>query len=243
MTRRTAILLATCIAALALPGAAGAASRDHYLHPPRSAAINSSDYLPLEIDPGRFEALTTSVAEGRWGLRIDGATMRPPGARDGVNSIGFTSALPRDVLGAYIFWPRRVYRSKKVCKKRKNHRRVCRRVKRYHHTEVKEADVAFSTEFHWNPGPAYPAGDEIDLPTVEIHELGHFDDPNKRHGKRCSGSPLTESLGFGEWWRGPGDWYEEECSNSPAERQKVAAQLPEPVFQTIAYPLPDRVVR
>jgi hypothetical protein len=169
--------------------------------------------------------------------------MATPGARDGVNSIGFTSALPRDVLGAYVFWPRRVYKSKKVCK-RKNHKRVCRRVKRYHHTEVREADVAFSTAFHWNSGPAYPAGDEIDLPTVEIHELGHFDDPNKRHGKRCSGSPLTESLGFGEWWRGPHDWYEEECSNSPAKRQKVTApQQPEPVFQTIVHPLPDRVVR
>jgi hypothetical protein len=243
MTRRTATLLASVIAALAVPAGAEASTRDHYVHPPRSAAINGSDSIPLEVDPDRFGALTTAVAENRWGLRIDGSTMATPGARDGVNSIGFTSALPRDVLGAYIFWPRRVYKWKKVCK-RKNHKRVCHRVKRYRHTVVKEADVAFSTEFHWNSGPAYPAGDEIDLPTVEIHELGHFDNPNKPHGKRCSGSPLTESLGFGEWWRASDDWYEEECANSPAKRQRLATwQLPEPVFQTITHRLPDRVIK
>src|SRR5215210_2499069 len=108
MRRRTAsTLFATVIAALALTSAAGAATRDRYVNPPRSASINSADFVPLEVDPGRFEALTTTVAESRWGLRIDGPTMATPGARDDVNAIGFTSALPRDVLGAYIFWPRR----------------------------------------------------------------------------------------------------------------------------------------
>jgi len=243
MTRITAILMAAAIAALAVAATAQGATRDRYVHPPRSASINSADFIPLEVEPGRFESLTTAVAEDGWGLRIDGSTMASPGARDGVNAIGFTSALPRDVLGAYIFWPRRVYKRVKVCKKRKHHKRVCRRVKRYRHTVIKEADVAFSTSFHWNQGPSYPGEDEIDLTTVEIHELGHFEDPNKKHGRRCSGSPLTESLGFGEWWRAPNDWFEAECSNSPAKRLVAAPQEPEPVFLTVAHPLPDRVVR
>jgi hypothetical protein len=116
-------------------------------------------------------------------------------------------------------------------------------VKRYVHTEVTEADVAFSTAFSWNQGPGYPAEDQFDLPTVEIHELGHFSDPNTSHGRRCSGSPLTESLAYGEWWRTPTDWYEVECSNSPARRQaKPAARLPQPIFQRITHQLPDRVI-
>jgi hypothetical protein len=242
MSRRTITLLAAAVAALATATTAQAAIHDRYVHAPRSAWINNSDAVPMEVDADYFAALTTAVAEDGWGLRIRGATLATPGARDGVNSIGFTSALPQDVLGAYIFWPRRVYKSKKVCKKRKHHKRVCRRVKRYRYTEIKEADVAFSTSFHWNQGPDYPPGDAIDLTTVEIHELGHFEDPNKRHGKRCSGSPLTESLGFGEWWRAPNDWFEAECSNSPAKRQARPPQLPEPIFQRIEHQLPDRVL-
>ncbi|MEA2442016.1 MAG: hypothetical protein QOH76_3440 [Thermoleophilaceae bacterium] len=243
MGRRTVTLLATLVAVLATSGAAQAAKHERYVHPPSHASINSSDSVPMEVTPSDFVTLTTAVAERHWDLQIDGATMAPPGARDGVNSIGFTSGLPRDVLGAYIYWPRRVYKSTKVCK-RKHGKRVCRRVKRYRYTEIKEADVGFSTAFYWNEGPSYPVGEEIDLPTVEIHELGHFDDPNKPHGKRCSGSPLTESLGFGEWWRARDDWYEEECSNSPAKRARRAAVPlpPEPIFQRIAHPLPDRVI-
>ena len=124
---------------------------------------------------------------------------------------------------------------------RKNQRRVCRRVKRYLHTEITEADVAFSTAFYWNQGPAYPGGDQIDLPTVEFHELGHFHDPNRPHGHRCSGSPLTESLGYGEWWRAPGDWYEQYCTDTPVSRRLDRA-APGPIFERVVHPLPDRVI-
>ena len=47
--------------------------------------------------------------------------------------------------------------------------------------------------------------------------------------------PLTSWREAGEWWRGPNDWFEEECRNSPARRQAASgAQLEEPVFATIA---------
>jgi hypothetical protein len=229
--------------ALACATTAAAAS-EHFVHAPGNASINIASSVPIEVDPARFATLTTEVAN-HWQITIDGATLATAGARDGVNSIGFSATLPQDVLGAYIYWPRRVYKAQKLCVRRANRRRVCRRVKRYVHTEITEADVAFSTAFYWNQGPGYPGSDQIDLPTVEFHELGHFHDPNRPHGHRCSGSPLTESLGYGEWWRSRSDWYEEYCTSTPAApHQKLAAASapPSPIFTRVVHPLPDRTV-
>jgi len=233
--------LAAAASGLAMACAPAEAAGEHFVNAPGNVSINSSSEIPIDVDPGYFAMLTTAVATG-YRIAIDGPTLAAPGALDGVNSIGFSAGLPQDVLGAYIYWPRRVYTAQKLCVRRNHRRRVCRRVKRYLHTEITEADVAFSTAFNWNQGPAYPAGDQIDLPTVEFHELGHLDDPNRPHGRRCSGSPLTESLGYGEWWRGPHDWYEEECTNAPAAPKRRAAAST-PIFQRIVHPLPDRVIR
>jgi hypothetical protein len=239
MTGRTARTLGAIAAAtsLALAGTASAATREHYASFPGTAAINSTSNIPLNVDPARFKTLTTLTA-GHWQIPIEGDTLAAPGVKDGVNSIGFSSTLPENVLGAYIYWPRRVYRLQKRCV-----HRACKRVKRYVRTEVAEADVAFSDAFPWNEGPAYPTADEIDLPTVEFHELGHFHDPNRPHGHRCSGSPLTESLGYGEWWRSRTDWYEEYCTNTPVASQKIAAATgPSPIFTRVVHPLPDRTL-
>ena len=240
MTGRTARTLGTITLAAASSltiacSASAAAAREHFTSAPRSAAVNSANGIPLGVDPARFKTLTTLVAGG-WHIPIEGDTLATPGDRDGVDSIGFSSTLPENVLGAYIYWPRRLYRWQTRCV-----HQVCRRVRRYVRTDITEADVAFSTAFPWNQGPGYPAQDEIDLPTVEFHELGHFHDPNRPHGHRCSGSPLTESLGYGEWWRSRSDWYEQYCTNAPSARQKTAT-LPSPIFARIVHPLPDRVV-
>ena len=244
MAPRRLFIAAACAlaAAVATPAAASAvAPHDHYSRAPRTAAINVQDGFPLEIRPDRFGALTEAVAAG-WNLKIAGVTLAAPGTRDGVNSIGFSTALPNDVLGAYIFWPRRVYGLKKVCKPKHGKRR-CHRVKRYRYTEVTEADVAFNASFRWNPGPRYPGDDEIDLATVEIHELGHFNDPNRPHGARCSGSPLTESLAFGEWWRGQDDWFEYGCSNSPGKLMATTTPLRIAArYASVEHRLPDRVI-
>jgi hypothetical protein len=244
MSGRTARMLgamAAAISGLAMTCATAGATAEHFVDAPRTASINSTSSIPIEVDPATFSSLTTAVAE-HWLITIDSATLATPGNRDGVNSIGFSAALPQDVLGAYIYWPRRVYKAQKLCVRR-NRRRLCRRVKRYVHTELTEADVAFSTAFYWNQGPAYPNRDQIDLPTVEFHELGHFNDPNRPHGRRCSGSPLTESLGYGEWWRAPDDWHEEECTNAPASPKRAKQAAAGPIFQRIVHPLPDRVIR
>jgi hypothetical protein len=237
---RRCLLALVVLACLALPASAGAASRDVFVGAPRSAAINLDSSFPLEVSPDRFAALTDAVAGG-WRLSVRGVTLAEPGARDGVNAIGFSTALPDDVLGAYIFWPRRVYSYKKKCR-RVNGRRRCHRVKKYRYSEVTEADVAFNARFRWNEGPRYPDDDEIDLASVEIHELGHFNDPNRPHGARCSGSPLTESLAYGEWWRGSDDWFEYGCSNSPGKLLASPAAARVAVhYARVPHWLPDRV--
>jgi hypothetical protein len=241
MTGRTARMLGATAAAIAsalVPACtATAAAREHYTRAPRTASVNSSSGIPLNVEPTHFKTLTTLVA-GHWQIPIDGDTLATPGVQDGVDSIGFSSTVPENVLGAYIYWPRRLYQLRRRCV-----RRVCKRVRRYVRTDITEADVAFSTAFPWNEGPGYPAADAIDLPTVEFHELGHFHDPNRPHGHRCSGSPLTESLGYGEWWRSRTDWYEQCCTNAPSTRAKAAAVAPSsPIFARIVHQLPDRIV-
>jgi len=240
MPRRVLIAFLLALALLSFPAGAGATSRDHFVGAPRSAAINLDGGFPLEVTPDRFAALTGDVAGG-WQLSLDGVTLAEPGALDGVNTIGFSNALPDDVLGAYIFWPRRVYSNKKRCR-RVHGKRRCHRVKKYRYSEVTEADVAFNAGFRWNEGPRYPGDDEIDLETVEIHELGHFNDPNRPHGARCSGSPLTESLAYGEWWRDSDNWFEYGCSNSPGKLLASPATSRVAVrYARVAHWLPDRV--
>jgi hypothetical protein len=237
-TRTLGSIAAAIVSVLVLASTAAAApSREYYASWPHTAVINSSGDLPLNVDPARFKTLTTLIA-GHWQIPVEGDTLAAPGVKDGINSIGFSSSLPENVLGAYMYWPRRLYRLQKRCV-----HHVCKRVRRYVRTEVTEADVAFSTAFPWNQGPGYPGPGEIDLPTVAFHELGHFHNPNRPHGHRCSGSPLTESLGYGEWWRSRSDWYEQYCTNAPTTRAKAAATAPpSPIFARVMHPLPDLVI-
>jgi hypothetical protein len=239
--RLPAVLVAAAAALAAAAPVSAATPNDVYRNYPRTALINLDAAVPSGVGAGRFADLTLSVAAG-WSRTVTGSTLAEPGYRDGTNAIGFSNALPDQVLGAYIFWARRVYKPKKVCKGHRPHRR-CHKVKRYAYTAVPEADVAFNAGFDWNAGPRYPRDDEIDLASVEIHELGHFHDPNDRHGARCSGSPLTESLGYGEWWRDYEDWHEVGCDNSPAKRiGDVFPAGEQPRYQRIVHWLPDRVV-
>jgi hypothetical protein len=236
--------MAAAISGLAMTCGPAYAAAERFVNAPRHASINSSSDIPMNVDPTAFKTLTTLVA-GRWQIAIDGDTLATPGTKDGVDSIGFSGALPQNVLGAYIYWPQRVYKAQKRCvPSRRPHRRPkCHWIRRYVRTEITEADVAFSTAFDWNEGPAYPGADQIDLLTVEFHELGHFNDPNRPHGRRCSGSPLTESLGYGEWWRSRGDWYEQRCTNAPRTLQRTLIPPPPgPIFQRVVHPLPDRVI-
>lgn len=237
-SRRAVCALITACSALA--GAATARAADHISYVPSSGSVNVTDSVPPAVDPGRFSTLTALVA-GYWDLRIDGQTAAIPGDRDGTNTIGFSNSLDPDTLGQYGYWTQRVYRSKRVCKRSHGHRH-CHRVRRYQYTQVAESDIAFNATYNWNVGPGYPASDQMDLPTVAFHEFGHWADPNAPHEARCSGSPLTESTAYGEWWRGPDDWYEGECSNSPSSPSAKRAPRSAPRFETVRHRLPDLVL-
>jgi hypothetical protein len=240
MTRTLRALGALITACIALTTTAAAHAADHISYVPASGSVNVTDSVPPAVDPSGFNTLTSLVA-GYWGLRIDGQTAAIPGDRDGTNAIGFSYALGKDTLGQYGYWTQRVYRWKRVCKLSNGHR-SCHRVRRYQFTQVTESDIAFNATYNWNVGPGYPASDQMDLPTVAFHEFGHWADPNAPHEARCSGSPLTESTAFGEWWRGPGDWYEGECGNSPSFPSAKRTTRPAPRFRTVRRRLPDLVL-
>jgi hypothetical protein len=231
---------AALVASCALIGVGTARADDYISYIPASGSVNPSDSIPAEIDPNGFTTLVTLVA-GSYGLGIDGATDTLPGEKDGVNTIGFSYGLGPDTLGLYNWWSQRVYRSKRVCR-RSHGIRHCRRVRVYQYTEVVESDIAFNATYSWNLGPGYPSSDQMDLPTVAFHEFGHWSDPNAEHDVRCSGSPLTETTGYGEWWRGPDDWYEPECDNAPSFPSTKRALRAAPRFRTVVHWLPNRVV-
>jgi hypothetical protein len=240
MTPTTRALSALITACIALAGAATAQAAERISYVPSSGSVNVTDFVPAAVDPGSFSTLATLVA-GYWGLGIDGQTTAVPGDRDGTNTIGFSLSLDPDTLGQYGYWTQRVYRWKRVCK-RSHGQRHCHRVRRYQYTKVAESDIAFNAIYNWNGGPAYPASNQMDLPTVAFHEFGHWADPNAPHEARCSGSPLTESTAYGEWWRSPDDWYEAECSNSPSFPSAKRTPRSAPRFETVHHRLPDLVL-
>ena len=68
----------------------------------------------------------------------------------------------------------------------------------------------------------YPDDNHIDLESVVLHELGHMAG-NRHHQPRCTNSPMVESLGRGEWWHTPQDWFERTCGSVSAVRARGAA--------------------
>lgn len=184
---------------------------------PRSLAINPTLNLPPTVEPDRFRALGNLTAGG-WRLRVTGETARQSGRQDGANVLGFSSALPPGVLGAYEAWGRRSF--VRSCR-RTSRGRVCRRVRR---DVILEADVSVNSSFAWNQGPRYPTANELDLESVMVHELGHFAAPTAPHRRGCANSSLVDNLGSGEWWRGTNDWYRQGCPNSAKSPASVAAR-------------------
>jgi hypothetical protein len=166
----------------------------------------STDALPAGIDPGRLRTLVATSAR-RWGLHLDGWTSRSSTVRDHVNVVGF-GVLP--VSGALAVqrdaWAAR-YRLTRQCVNG-----VCGPVqRRYLGRVLTDQDLIIDPRLEWALGPGRPGPAEYDLESVLIHELGHLAG-NKKHAKRCSNSPMGPTLGRGEWWRTPHDWYRRGCA-------------------------------
>ncbi len=144
----------------------------------------SSEDFPDTVDGARFEALAKKAAS-RWGLKALRWTSAAAGKRDGFSVAGFSDSVPRGVLGVQTDYVQR--------------------------GKVIERDLSLRAKEDWAPGPGYPALDQIDLESVLLHELGHLAG-NKRHRAGCTNSPMIESLGAGEWWRGARDKWFGDCS-------------------------------
>jgi hypothetical protein len=163
----------------------------------RAPLLISSRGIPASVPKARFASLVRSTAR-RWGLRPGGWTTRRAGAVDGVPVVGFARRLPhRRTLGAV----------RRAVRLRVSGGRVVAR-------ELVDRDLMLRRDVRWWSGEAHPPLDRYDLESVLVHELGHFAG-NSRHARRCSGSPLSRSIGDGEWWRTPRDWWMDGCVEWP----------------------------
>lgn len=199
-------------AALALSGAASASAKPRQAVPSLPGVVDAAEgsvstpipvaighqgnarfrvnrAVPAGVDPTRFAQLA-ATAGARWGLRSLGDTTVPPLVADRVNVVGFSSETGPVALGV----------QRDVVQTIRN--RVTGRVVR---ERILDQDLALAIDVVWQQGPAHPAGDQFDLETVLIHELGHMAG-NKEHAPLCSNSPLVSAAAPGEWWRSPEDF-------------------------------------
>ena len=140
----------------------------------------SSAGFPDSVSGTRFQKVVKTAAS-RWGLKALRWTSVEAGVEDGFNVAGFSSSVEAGVLGVQTDFMRR--------------------------GKIVESDLALNASENWNAGPDYPALDQVDLESVVLHELGHMAG-NKKHRTRCTNSPMVDSLGAGEWWRGSRDkWF------------------------------------
>jgi hypothetical protein len=146
----------------------------------------SSAGFPDTVSGSRFRKIAKTAAS-RWGLKTLRWTSAEAGVEDGFNVAGFSSKVDAGVLGVQTDYVKR--------------------------GKVVESDLALNASENWNPGPEYPALDEVDLESVVLHELGHMAG-NKKHRARCTNSPMIEALGAGEWWRGARDKWFGDCGAS-----------------------------
>lgn len=148
--------------------------------------------LPPGVAKQRFVALVHAAAV-RWGLPYAGTTRRPPLRADGRSTVGFARGLPGGALGLTEI---------QVLAYRRGGQIVGR--------HVVEQDTYLRYDAPWAPGPALPDARHVDLETTILHELGHYAG-NGRHARNCRDSPMWASLGPGEWWHSPTDWFQHGC--------------------------------
>jgi hypothetical protein len=181
--------------------------------------------VPVSIGRAAFYQLVSRSAR-RWGLRAVGWTNHLPGTADRVNVVGFRE-LPQSVLGLELERYARVFA-----------RRRGPRARAYLGRFVAERDVVIGLGVPWMKHAEYPDDSHIDLESVVLHELGHMAG-NRHHEPRCTNSPMVESIGTGEWWHTPQDWFERTCADSGAARARSAARRPAVASDVVQRWAPD----
>jgi hypothetical protein len=174
----------------------------------------SSRNIPSGVDPARLKKIV-AVSARRWGLLLTGWTNRVAGARDHANVAGFGGVPVSGALAVQADLYAKRYRVFQHCTEQRLNgvvvNRTCGPVQRKYLGRVRtDQDLIIRTDVPWGMGPSHPAQNEYDLESVVLHELGHMAG-NKKHSPRCMNSPMGPTLGMGEWWRTPHDWFRRGC--------------------------------
>jgi hypothetical protein len=175
------------------------------------------------VSRSRFVTLVRNSAR-RWRLDARGPVKRAPHLGDGHNDVGFAAALVSEgALGTTTLLRQSYVRVRRVCGAS-----GCRTTRTPAGTRVVERDLALLPDVPWAQGPEHPTGEEYDLETVVLHELGHWAGNLRHTPVGCHDTPMVKGLGPGEWWRSSSDWHYDACGASRA-RAASALDVPSPI--------------
>jgi hypothetical protein len=186
------------------------------------------------VSRSRFVALVRNSAR-RWRLDARGPVKRVPRLGDAHDDVGFAAALvSRGALGTTTLLRQNYVRVRRVCAAG-----GCRTTRAPAGSRVVERDLALLPDVPWAQGPAHPTGEEYDLETVILHELGHWAGNLRHTPVGCHDTPMVKGLGPGEWWRSSSDWQYDACSTGHA---RAASALDVPSLTAPPPLITERVV-
>jgi hypothetical protein len=186
------------------------------------------------VSRSRLIALVRNSAQ-RWRLDARGPVQRIPRLGDGHDDVGFARALvSAGALGTTTLLRQNYVRVRRVCGAG-----GCRTTRTPVGSRIIERDLALLPDVPWAEGPAHPIGDEYDLETVILHELGHWAGNLRHTPVGCHDTPMVKGLSPGEWWRSPTDWHYDACG---AARARAASALAVPSLSAPRPLLTERVV-
>jgi hypothetical protein len=211
--------------AIPAPSAAGALPK--LARDPIPSGIGTSNHALLVLALGegspavarsRLVTLVRNSAQ-RWRLDPRGPVKRTPRLGDAHNDVGFAARLVSPgALGTTTVLRQSDVRVRRVCAAG-----GCRTLRAPAGSRVVERDLALLPDVAWAQGPAHPSGEEYDLETVILHELGHWAGNLRHTPVGCHDTPMVRGLGPGEWWRSPTDWHYDACA---AARAAGALEVP-----------------
>ena len=175
------------------------------------------------VTRSRFVTLVRNSAR-RWRLDARGPVKRVPRLGDAHNDVGFAAALVSEgALGTTTLLRQNYVRVRRVCAAG-----GCRTTRTPVGSRVVERDLALLPDVPWAQGPAHPTGEEYDLETVILHELGHWAGNLRHTPVGCHDTPMVKGLGPGEWWRSSSDWQYDACdaAAAPAPRARSTSRRP-----------------
>jgi hypothetical protein len=184
----------------------------------------------------RFVELVRNSAR-RWRLDARGPVKRIPRLGDGHNDVGFAARLvSQGALGTTTLLRQNYVRVRRLCAAG-----GCRTTRIPAGSRIVERDLALLPDVPWAQGPAHPSGEEYDLETVILHELGHWAGNLRHTPVGCHDTPMVKGLGAGEWWRSTGDWHYDACvaAGARAASALAVASLAAPALRFTALGVPS----